>query len=69
VLIAAALLLQAALIIALIHEHRRRRTLEVEIRQRMSELAHVNRQAPPVSFPHRWDELNQPPGAILAEPR
>jgi C4-dicarboxylate-specific signal transduction histidine kinase len=64
--IAAAMLLQAALILALLWEHRRRRRLEVEGRQRMAELAHMNRRATAgqlsASIAH---ELNQPLGAIL----
>jgi signal transduction histidine kinase len=61
-----ALLLQAALIAGLLYEHRRRRNAEVEARQRMSELAHMNRHATVSelsgSIAH---ELNQPLGAIL----
>jgi C4-dicarboxylate-specific signal transduction histidine kinase len=64
--IAAALLLQAALITVLLYERRRRRIAEVESRQRMSELAHMNRHATAgelsASIAH---ELNQPLGAIL----
>jgi len=45
VLIAGVMLLQTALILVLILERRRRRRLEVEGRQRMAELAHMNRQA------------------------
>ena len=64
--IAAVILLQAALILGLLWEHRRRRRLEVEGRQRMAELAHMNRQATAgqlsASIAH---ELNQPLGAIL----
>ena len=63
----AAILLQAAIIIGLIYEHRRRRKAEVEARQRLSELAHVNRHATvgelSASLAH---QLNQPLGAILA---
>ena len=66
VAIAAVILLQAALILGLLWEHRRRRRLEVEGRQRMAELAHMNRQATAgqlsASIAH---ELNQPLGAIL----
>jgi C4-dicarboxylate-specific signal transduction histidine kinase len=65
-MIAGVMLLQAALIIGLMLEHRRRRRLEVEGRQRMAELAHMNRQATAgqlsASIAH---ELNQPLGAIL----
>jgi hypothetical protein len=42
---AIALLLQTALIFVLFREHRRRRVAEVQTRQRMAELAHVNRYA------------------------
>jgi signal transduction histidine kinase len=67
VLTAIVLLSQTALIAGLFYEHRRRRTAELEVRQRMSELAHVNRQATvgelSASMAH---ELNQPLGAILS---
>jgi signal transduction histidine kinase len=60
-------LIQTALIAGLLHEHRRRRAAEVESRQRMAELAHLNRQATAgelsASIAH---ELNQPLGAILS---
>ena len=60
------ILLQTALILGLLWEHRRRRRLEVEGRQRMAELAHMNRRATAgqlsASIAH---ELNQPLGAIL----
>jgi signal transduction histidine kinase len=63
---AAVILLQAAMIIGLLYEHRRRRNAEIETRQRMLELAHLNRQATAgelsASIAH---ELNQPLGAIL----
>ena len=66
VTIAAVILAQAALILWLLWEHRRRRKLEVEGRQRMAELAHMNRHATvselSASIAH---ELNQPLGAIL----
>ena len=66
VVIAAVMLLQAALIIGLLYQHRRRRAAEVEARQRMAELAHMNRQATAgqlsASIAH---ELSQPLGAIL----
>jgi signal transduction histidine kinase len=66
VAVATVLLLQAAMIAGLLYEHRRRRNAEMEARQRMSELAHVNRQATAgelsASIAH---ELNQPLGAIL----
>ncbi|PJG55161.1 ATPase [Bradyrhizobium forestalis] len=64
--IAAVILIQASLISGLLHERRRRRMAEVESRQRLSELAHVNRYAAvgelTTSIAH---ELNQPLGAIL----
>ena len=63
----AAILIQTALISWLLYEHRRRRKAEVEARQRMSELAHMNRHATvgelSASLAH---EINQPLGAILA---
>jgi signal transduction histidine kinase len=63
---AAVLLLQATMITGLLYERRRRRYAETEARQRMSELAHVNRHATAgelsASIAH---ELNQPLGAIL----
>ena len=65
-LITTIILLQAVLITALIREHRRRRLAEVVSRQRMAELAHVNRFATAgeltASIAH---EMNQPLGAIL----
>ena len=64
--IAATVFLQSILIVTLLYEHRRRRRAEVEARQRMAELAHMNRQATAgqlsASIAH---ELNQPLGAIL----
>jgi signal transduction histidine kinase len=61
------LLCQTALIVGLLNEHRHRRAAEVESRQRMAELAHLNRQATAgelsASIAH---ELNQPLGAILS---
>jgi len=63
----AALFLQAGLIAFLLHERHLRRDAEAEARKRMSELAHVNRQATAgelsSSIAH---ELNQPLGSILA---
>jgi signal transduction histidine kinase len=63
--IAIALLLQTALIIVLFHEHHRRRVAEIQTRERMAELAHVNRYATAgelsASIAH---ELNQPLTAI-----
>lgn len=67
ILFAAALLLQASLITGLLYERRLRHSAEAEAQRRMSELAHVNRQATAgelsSSITH---ELNQPLGAILA---
>ena len=64
--IAVMVLLQSALIVTLLYEHRRRRRAEVEGRQRMAELAHMNRRSTAgqlsASIAH---ELNQPLGAIL----
>ena len=64
--VAAVLLVQAALISILLHERRKRNDAELEARHRMTELAHVNRQATAgelsSSIAH---ELNQPLGAIL----
>ena len=64
--IMAALLIQAGLIAFLLHERHLRRDAEVESRNRMSELAHVNRNATAgelsSSIAH---ELNQPLGSIL----
>ena len=60
------LLLQAALIAGLLHERRRRQFAEFETRQRIAELAHVNRYSLAgeltTSIAH---ELNQPLGSIL----
>jgi signal transduction histidine kinase len=64
--IAAALLVQAGLIMFLLHERHLRHDAEVESRERMSELAHINRNATAgelsSSIAH---ELNQPLGSIL----
>jgi signal transduction histidine kinase len=60
------MLIQAVSIMILLYEHRRRRLAEVEARQRMTELAHVNRYSLAgeltASIAH---ELNQPLGSIL----
>jgi signal transduction histidine kinase len=60
------ILLQTALIAGLLHEYRRRRRAEIETRQRMEELAHMNRYATAgemsASIAH---ELTQPLSAIL----
>jgi signal transduction histidine kinase len=65
-LIAAALLLQTGLIIGLFHEHRRRRTAELEARRRLSELAHISRNTTAgelsASIAH---EINQPLAAMV----
>lgn len=65
-IIAAIVLIQGALISILLHERRRRGDAEIESRHRLSELAHVGRQATAgelsSSIAH---ELNQPLGAIL----
>jgi signal transduction histidine kinase len=63
----AIIILQAVLISILLHEHRRRRLAEVQSRQRMTELAHINRYSTAgelaASIAH---EINQPLAAILA---
>jgi signal transduction histidine kinase len=65
-LIAAVILAQTGLISALLNAHRRRRLAEVQSRQRMAELARVNRFSTAgvltASIAH---EINQPLGAIL----
>ena len=65
-LIAAVILLQTVLISTLLHERRRRLLAEVRARQRMAELAHVNRFSTAgvltASIAH---EINQPLGSIL----
>jgi signal transduction histidine kinase len=65
-LIAALILFQTGLISVLLREHRRRQFAEVQSRQRMVELAHVNRFATAgeltASIAH---EINQPLGSIL----
>ena len=62
----ALVLVQAGLISVLLLEHRRRKISEVQSRQRMTELAHVNRFATAgeltASIAH---EINQPLGSIL----
>lgn len=64
--IATVILIQAGLISGLLYERRRRLVAEVESRQRLAELAHVNRYAAAgelaTSIAH---ELNQPLGSIL----
>jgi signal transduction histidine kinase len=65
-LITGVILVQAGLISGLLQERRRRRLAEVESRQRLAELAHVNRYSAAgeltTSIAH---ELNQPLGSIL----
>jgi len=67
IFIFAIVLAQAGLISLLLHERGRRNFAEVQSRQRMSELAHVNRYAMAgeltTSIAH---EINQPLGAIRA---
>jgi signal transduction histidine kinase len=62
----AVFVLQGAMITGLLHERRRRQYAEVQARQRMSELAHVNRYTMAgeltATLAH---ELNQPLGSIL----
>jgi signal transduction histidine kinase len=64
--VTAVILIQAALISILLHERRRRSDAEADARSRLTELAHVGRQATAgelsSSIAH---ELNQPLGAIL----
>jgi signal transduction histidine kinase len=65
-LIGSVILVQGVLISGMLHERRRRRLAEVESRQRLAELAHVNRYSAAgeltTSIAH---ELNQPLGSIL----
>ena len=65
-LTAGIILVQALLILLLLREHRQRQTAEVQSRQRMAELAHVNRFSTAgeltASIAH---EINQPLGSIL----
>ncbi len=67
VAVAGIILFQTILIVGIFHEHRRRLSAEIETRQRVSELAHMNRVATAsqlsASIAH---EINQPLGAILA---
>ena len=64
--VVAVLLIQAGLIAVLLREHRWRQFAEVQSRQRMAELAHVNRFSTAgeltASIAH---EINQPLGSIL----
>jgi signal transduction histidine kinase len=65
-LIASVILIQGGLIAGLLHERRRRHFAEVESRQRLAELAHLNRYSAvgelTTSIAH---EINQPLGSIL----
>ena len=65
-LVVALILIQGAMISGLLQERRRRQLAEVQSRQRMAELAHVNRFSTAgeltASIAH---EINQPLGAIL----
>jgi signal transduction histidine kinase len=65
-LVIALILIQGAMIVGLLHERRRRQLAEVQARQRMAELAHVNRFSTAgeltASIAH---EINQPLGSIL----
>ena len=65
-LVAAIVLVQTALIVGLLYEHRRRRTAEAESLQRVNELAHMNRiatvSALTASIAH---EVKQPLTAIV----
>jgi signal transduction histidine kinase len=67
-LIASVILTQAALIIGLLYEHRRRRIAEVASLERMTELAHLNRLATAgelsASIAH---EVKQPLTAMVAQ--
>ena len=67
-LIVSVILTQAALIIGLLYEHRRRRLAEVASLQRMAELAHLNRLATAgelsASIAH---EVKQPLTAMVAQ--
>ena len=67
VAVAGIILFQTILIVGIFHEHRRRLSAEIETRQRVSELAHMNCVATAsqlsASIAH---EINQPLGAILA---
>ena len=69
-LITALILMQAGLISVLLHEHRRRQLAEVQSRQRMAELAHVNRFSTAgeltASIAH---EINQPLGVYSDQRR
>ena len=66
----AVLLVQAGLILVLLREHRRRQLAEVQSRQRMAELAHVNRFSTAgeltASIAH---EINQPLGVYSDQRR
>ena len=49
----------------LLHERRRRRLAEVESRQRLAELAHLNRYSTVGELTRIAHEINQPLGSIL----
>ena len=67
VLVTAALLLQAALIAVLLRERFGRQSAEMQVRQRMAELAHVNRFSTAGEMSALIaHEINQPLGAILS---
>jgi signal transduction histidine kinase len=60
------ILFEGALIVVLLHEHRRRRLAEAETLHRIAELAHMNRRATVGELSGAIaHELNQPLGAIL----
>jgi C4-dicarboxylate-specific signal transduction histidine kinase len=65
-LVGAIILVQTGLISIMLHERYRRRLAEVQARQRMAELAHINRFSTAgeltASISH---EINQPLGAVL----
>jgi signal transduction histidine kinase len=66
VLITAVIILQGGFIATLLHQHRRRQLAEVQARQRMAELAHINRfSTAGVLTSSMAHEINQPLGAIL----
>ena len=54
-LIACVILIQGGLIGGLLHERRRRRLAEVESRQRLAELAHLNRYSAVGELTTGWD--------------
>jgi signal transduction histidine kinase len=61
------LILQGAMIVGLLNEHRLRRKAELDARSRMSEIAHMNRFATAGELSAQIaHEVNQPLGAILS---